>query len=220
MSAAEPVLRVEGVSKTFRYRPYARGTLTLKSALLEALLLKAELALQESNMAESERLLSRVLSNRKASKGTKARAHTMLAKALFKKGQTEQAVNAIRRAMALDSTSPQTVGLYCRLMFLTQNFREAYQAAVMGAKRGLRSPDIYEILGRLELQQKQPEKAAGALSQALKLEPENPVLHFLMAVALRAMGRTDAALRAAREAEKRAPDMAEIKKLIRDLTGG
>ena len=40
MSAAEPVLRVEGVSKTFRYRPYARGTLTLKSALLEALLLR------------------------------------------------------------------------------------------------------------------------------------------------------------------------------------
>jgi len=35
-----PVLRVEGVSKSFRYRPYARGTLTLKTALLEALLLR------------------------------------------------------------------------------------------------------------------------------------------------------------------------------------
>ena len=40
MASSEPVLRVEGVSKTFRYRPYARGTLTLKSALLEALLLR------------------------------------------------------------------------------------------------------------------------------------------------------------------------------------
>ncbi len=39
MSGA-PVLRVEAVSKTFRYRPYARGTLTLKSALLDALLLR------------------------------------------------------------------------------------------------------------------------------------------------------------------------------------
>jgi ABC-type polysaccharide/polyol phosphate transport system ATPase subunit len=37
---SEPVLRVEGVSKTFRYRPYARGTLTLKSALIDALLLR------------------------------------------------------------------------------------------------------------------------------------------------------------------------------------
>ncbi|MGE0709607.1 MAG: ABC transporter ATP-binding protein [Planctomycetota bacterium] len=39
-AAAEPVLRVEGAEKTFRYRPYARGALTLKSALLEALLLR------------------------------------------------------------------------------------------------------------------------------------------------------------------------------------
>ncbi len=39
MSAA-PVLRLREVSKTFRYRPYARGTLTLKSALLDALLLR------------------------------------------------------------------------------------------------------------------------------------------------------------------------------------
>jgi ABC-type polysaccharide/polyol phosphate transport system ATPase subunit len=36
---AAPV-RVEGVSKRFSYRPYARGSLTLKSALLDAILLR------------------------------------------------------------------------------------------------------------------------------------------------------------------------------------
>lgn len=36
----EPVVRVEGVSKTFRYRPYARGSLTLKSALLDLILFR------------------------------------------------------------------------------------------------------------------------------------------------------------------------------------
>lgn len=35
-----PVVVVEGVSKTFRYRPYAPGTLTLKSALLDAILFR------------------------------------------------------------------------------------------------------------------------------------------------------------------------------------
>lgn len=35
-----PVLELESVSKTFRYRPFARGTLTLKSALLDALLFR------------------------------------------------------------------------------------------------------------------------------------------------------------------------------------
>jgi len=38
--AAAPVVEVAGVSKTFRYRPYARGTLTLKSALLDLVLLR------------------------------------------------------------------------------------------------------------------------------------------------------------------------------------
>lgn len=45
MSGLEPevcaplaILSVEGVSKTFRYRPYARGSLTLKSALLDLVL--------------------------------------------------------------------------------------------------------------------------------------------------------------------------------------
>jgi ABC-type polysaccharide/polyol phosphate transport system ATPase subunit len=40
VSAAAPVLEVREVSKTFRYRPYARGSLSLKSALLDALLLR------------------------------------------------------------------------------------------------------------------------------------------------------------------------------------
>jgi lipopolysaccharide transport system ATP-binding protein len=34
------MIRVEGVSKSFRYRPYAPGSLTLKTALLDALLLR------------------------------------------------------------------------------------------------------------------------------------------------------------------------------------
>jgi homopolymeric O-antigen transport system ATP-binding protein len=38
--ATSPVVRVEGVSKTFRYRPYARGSLTLKSALLDLILFR------------------------------------------------------------------------------------------------------------------------------------------------------------------------------------
>src|SRR5260221_663624 len=36
----EVVVRVEGASKRCRYRPHAPGTLTLKSALLDALLLR------------------------------------------------------------------------------------------------------------------------------------------------------------------------------------
>lgn len=38
--AASSVVRVEGVSKTFRYRPYAKGSLTLKSALLDLVLFR------------------------------------------------------------------------------------------------------------------------------------------------------------------------------------
>lgn len=38
MSAGEPVLHLRGVEKRFRYRPYARGSQTLKSALIDALL--------------------------------------------------------------------------------------------------------------------------------------------------------------------------------------
>lgn len=37
---AGPVVLLEGICKTFRYRPYARGTLTLKSALLDVLLFR------------------------------------------------------------------------------------------------------------------------------------------------------------------------------------
>lgn len=36
----EAVVQVEGVSKTFRYRPYAKGSLTLKSALLDLVLFR------------------------------------------------------------------------------------------------------------------------------------------------------------------------------------
>lgn len=38
--ALGPIVSVEGVSKTFRYRPYARGSLTLKSALLDLVLFR------------------------------------------------------------------------------------------------------------------------------------------------------------------------------------
>ncbi|MBI3723422.1 ABC transporter ATP-binding protein [bacterium] len=38
--ASRPAIRVERVTKTFRYRPYAPGSLTLKTAILDALLLR------------------------------------------------------------------------------------------------------------------------------------------------------------------------------------
>lgn len=40
MSGPEPVVQLEDVHKAFRFRPYARGSLTLKSALLDAVLLR------------------------------------------------------------------------------------------------------------------------------------------------------------------------------------
>ncbi len=41
------MIKVERVSKTFRYRPYARGSLTLKTALLDLLLLRPRPAVVE-----------------------------------------------------------------------------------------------------------------------------------------------------------------------------
>jgi ABC-type polysaccharide/polyol phosphate transport system ATPase subunit len=38
--SGEPVFRAQAVSKTFRYRPYAKGTMTLKSALLDVALFR------------------------------------------------------------------------------------------------------------------------------------------------------------------------------------
>lgn len=38
MTASEPVLHLAGVEKRFRYRPYAKGSQTLKGALIDALL--------------------------------------------------------------------------------------------------------------------------------------------------------------------------------------
>ena len=129
-------------------------------------------------------------------------AHVSLGWALARRGQFEEAIPVLRRAVELN---PEHAGA---LIDLGEALRAEgwYDEAIVVLRKAIqREPAngrAYRVLGSALDAKGEFAEAIVALSKARDLEPQNPRVHLLLAEALQHAGRFADALKAVKEAQK------------------
>ena len=85
-------------------------------------------------------------------------------------------------------TTSETRGLYVQTLLAAGAIDEAADVAAAGLQREDASGLLHQLLGIAELSRGRVDAAIGALSEALRLAPEDPVAYYNLALAFEASG--------------------------------
>jgi protein O-GlcNAc transferase len=180
--------------------------LAREAAHVEALLLRAVIAIEGGVPAAAAQLLDRLI----ALRPDYAEARLTLGHALLDLGRSDEALRAFRGAVGLKpdlAAAHNGLGLAFQKLGLWPAARAALQRAVAV------QPDYAEAwtnLGNVLWAQGELETAVAAHREALKFRPDYAIAYANLGTALRAAGRLAEATAAYREAVARAPGLAAV----------
>ncbi|MBD3315234.1 MAG: tetratricopeptide repeat protein [Chitinivibrionales bacterium] len=123
-----------------------------------------------------------------------------MARMYLVKGNADQAIMMVGRAMAYDPENPD----YFILMGNAYEEMKQYEAALSSyheaEKRDPTNAELYFHIGRTHGRSREFDKAVAALNKGLSYDPKSPTLHMAMGHVLRAMDKPEHAIKAYEEA--------------------
>src|SRR5262249_32910595 len=131
-----------------------------------------------------------------------------LGTALQAKKSWKESVQALREA---DRRLPNNAAILAELgasLFGAGNFDEARPVLEKAVERDDKFWKTHELLGEIHLRQGRPGQALDCLGKAVKLAPNEPIIHSNIGVALSAQGKSEKAIKAFQEALQRNPKFA------------
>lgn len=144
-------------------------------------------------------------------------AYNNLAYALYKRGETQDAIYYYRRSLRIDPDSGVAHnGLGAALQKAGQH-QEALGHFRAAIDLGFRRPGVYSNLGMELLRIGDYDGALRALSQAVELRPTDHRLLYNRALVYARLGKYDKAIADLREAASLAPDEPRIRDMLRSL---
>ncbi len=147
---------------------------------------------------ETDRALSQAL-GAAAQYPQSSALHQLLGVALFKVGRKEEAREAFRKAIELDSTLPQNFFNLALLEMSDRRYGQAASALEAYLRLEPRNAEARLLLGRAYHNQNRTIPAIEQFKKALALAPQLPLAHYHLGYAYQSQGELKAALNEFRE---------------------
>jgi tetratricopeptide (TPR) repeat protein len=170
--------------------PTEQAPKTQRMLVTDAVATAGKLA-NAGRLEQAEKLCRQILEKRP----NVADAHNILGVVLHRKGQTEEAVASVRRAIKLFAGAPNYYSNLGEMERTRGNLDVAATALARAVKLNPNSAQAYNNLGIVHYDKREFAKAEEAYRKAIDLEDNYPEAHNNLGNAVRALGRLDEAIR-------------------------
>jgi tetratricopeptide (TPR) repeat protein len=122
-----------------------------------------------------------------------ALAHFLLGKIFLAKGELDHALEQFEAERTINPTNPQLYQFLGDLYIKEGKFGLAQQSLTRALSLDQSSTEPFILMGRLFLDDEDPQTASSYLEHAEGMDPSNFITHYLLAQAYRSMGMPDEA---------------------------